>query len=463
MFALSPHTIIRPEPHGALMFQQETAETALLDLEGLEALYSLCSHRSRSEQPIFFVHYLLDKGLIVRGAPNGSTERVAEVLDLAPITKAPPRSLAAPETIHFSVTGRCDQACEGCFYSARSGSKVEPADAPFSLFQKVVTQAGKASVFQMALGGGEPLLHPQIVEMVRLARAHNIVPNVTTNGNLLHRDLAMALKEAGLGQVQLSLNGTMEKTNAKTRPNFRQTMRALETCREVGLRFGINFLVTRSTVGEFPAVVALGRRLGAASVNLLRPKPPTTEGDWLERESLDAAGYRQLVKLLSGQVAGRKPQTSAACDVEPATCGLRPETRITLDASLTFLLTEHPPEQLYQGGVWGCCAARKFVTVVQDGAVLPCSHVRWSDVGEGDFTKAWWESEVFARFRAQEEMMCGQCGACRYLELCKGCRAVVMAFGGDFADSDPHCPKANPSAVCASSPTGHPPVRRRPS
>ena len=83
---------------------------------------------------------------------------------------------------------------------------------------------------------------------------------------------------------------------------------------------------------------------------------------------------------------------------------------------------------------------RKFVTITQDGAVLPCSHVRWSDVGEGDFMRAWWESEVLARFRAQEEEMRGPCRACPYLELCKGCRAVVMAFGGDFADSDPHCP-----------------------
>ena len=55
--------------------------------------------------------------------------------------------------------------------------------------------------------------------------------------------------------------------------------------------------------------------------------------------------------------------------------------------------------------------------------------------------RAWWESKVFARFRAQEEEMRGRCRACPYLELCKGCRAVVMAFGGDFADSDPHCPR----------------------
>jgi radical SAM protein with 4Fe4S-binding SPASM domain len=280
------------------------------------------------------------------------------------------------------------------------------------------------------------------VEMVRLAREHGVVPNITTNGNLLDREMAVVLKEAGLGQIQISLNGATEEANAATRPNFRRATEALEICREVGLRFGINFLVTRSNEGEFPAVVELGCCLGAASVNLLRPKPPTTEGDWLERESLDAEGYRRVKNLLSQMQDARSTihdtghGDSASCIMHPAS-----RTRITLDASLTFLLTDHPPESLYRAGVWGCTAARRFITITQDGEVLPCSHVRWSDVGEGDFMRAWWESEVFARFRAQEEAMRGRCRGCSYLELCKGCRAVVMAFGGDFANSDPHCPR----------------------
>jgi len=431
MFALSPATILRPEPQGALLFQQETAETALLDVAGLQALYRLCAPAPRREMPLTFAGYLLDKGFVAYGPPDGSAERVAECLEAARTISAPPRSLAAPETIHFSVTGCCDQACAGCFYSARPGSDVSAEHAPWELFQQVVCQAERARVFQIALGGGEPLLHPRLVEMVRLARQHRLVPNLTTNGNRLTRDLAVALREAGLGQVQISLNGASEATNARTRPNFRPAMAAIEVCRQVGLRFGLNFLLTRSSLEELPAVVRLGRRLGAASINLLRPKPPTTEGDWLARESLDAEGYQQVKRALP----------SLQSDVQRESKIENRKSKITLDASLTFLLTDWPPEQLYRRGIWGCCAARKFVTILQDGAVLPCSHVRWSDVGGGDFMRAWLESAVFARFRAQEETLRGRCADCAYLELCKGCRAVVLAFGGDFADSDPHCPR----------------------
>lgn len=429
MYTLSPYTVIRPEPNGALLFQQETAETALLDLRGLDVLYRLVKG-TLQEHPIFFAHYLREKRFVVPGQVDGALETLEQVRDLAPSTTAPPRSLAAPETIHFSVTGRCDQVCAGCFYSARPGSRVTPDDASFQLFEQVVREAEQVGVFQIALGGGEPLLHSRIVDMVRLARQHRLVPNLTTNGNRLTLDLAVVLKEAGLGQVQISLNGATEATNASTRPNFSQAMAAIQACREAGLRFGINFLITRSNVTELEAVIRLGRHLEAASVNLLRPKPPTTDGDWLERESLGAEGY-ELVQCILQQ--SRSKDKSRA---EMSEC------KITLDASLTFLLTDQPPQRLYAAGIWGCCAARKFVTVLQDGSVLPCSHVRWSDVGQGNFMQAWWDSEVFKRFRHLEDRVRGRCGACAYLELCRGCPAVVMAFGSEFGESDPHCPRS---------------------
>lgn len=422
MPTLSPHTVIRPEPGGALLFQQETAETALLDLEGLDALYFLLKGELR-DYPLFFVAYLRTHQFVVEGPSDGSLERVVAVQDEAPTTTAPLRALSAPETIHFSVTGRCDQACAGCFYSARPGSAVAATDAPFALFERVVHQAAQARVLQMALGGGEPLLHPRLLDMVRLARQSGIVPNLTTNGNLLTAEVAIALKEAGLGQAQISLNGASEETNAATRPNFARALAAIEACRRAGMRFGINFLLTHSSLPDLEAVIRLGQRKGAATVNLLRPKPPTTEGDWLERESPTAADYRRVRRILR------------------ATSIQQSATRITVDASLTFLLTDRPPWQLDRAGVWGCSAARKFVTVTQDGDVLPCSHVRWSDVGNGDVMRAWRESATFARFRALEDVMRGPCRACSHLSLCRGCPAVVMACGGDFGDSDPHCPR----------------------
>jgi pyrroloquinoline quinone biosynthesis protein E len=415
-FALSPRTVIRAEPKGALIFQQESAETALLDMEGLDTLYFLIKGKLR-EYPIFFVNYLFEKRFIVQGQPDDSLRLLEEVRDKASEVPAPLRSFTAPETIHIAVTSRCDQRCRGCFYSSGSGSDME-----FQLFEKIVEEGSEAGVFQIALGGGEPLLHPKLIDMVRLARQSGIVPNITTNGNFLTAETASALKEAGLGQIQISLNGANEGMNSATRPNFRSALKAIEVCKKVGLRSGINFLLTQSNVSDLEAVISLGVEMGVATVNILRPKPPTEDENWLERESLTATEYLDVQRRL------RKLKVA-----EP--------TRITIDASLTFLLTHHPSDLLFRRGIWGCTAGRRFVTVTEKGDILPCSHVRWSDTGEGRVMQAWWNSNVLDKFRKLEDIIRGPCRVCEHLGVCRGCPSVTMAFGMEFAESDPHCPK----------------------
>ena len=213
---LSPHTVIRPEPGGALLFQQEEAETALLDLDGLDALYFLLRGELR-DYPPFFVAYLRRHRFVVESPPDGSLERVAQVRDAAPTTVAPPHALAAPETIHFSVTGRCDQACAGCFYSARPGSAVTATDAPFDLFERVVRQASDARVFQMALGGGEPLLHPRITDMIAYCHERGLHSEISTNATLLDERMSREILRAGLGTIYLCMDGVTKETYEKVR------------------------------------------------------------------------------------------------------------------------------------------------------------------------------------------------------------------------------------------------------
>ena len=73
MLTLSPHTVIRPEPGGAILFQQETAETALLDIEGLDTLYFLLEGDLR-EWPVFFVGYLQDREFVISAAEGTGLE-----------------------------------------------------------------------------------------------------------------------------------------------------------------------------------------------------------------------------------------------------------------------------------------------------------------------------------------------------------------------------------------------------
>jgi len=423
MWDLNPEVVIRAESRGALLFNPGNAETAYIDREALSFLRQIIKGEITVRKiPVSLILYLQRKRLIVR-SEHLARESLEEIEGcLKAEKKEIPNSLCSPETLHLALTNVCDQSCPGCFYS--KGNKSPEIFLFSELFKKILKEAQKAKVFQFAFGGGEPLLHPQILPFVKETKRANIVPNITTNGNLLTLELASELKKAGLGQLQISLDGSSPEVNAQTRPNHNKAIKAMRICKTTGLRFGINTLVTRSNFRALPSLFSFAQRIGAEGVNLLRPKPPVNASEWLSQSSLRPSENRELHKLLRQKTNNGR-------------------VRITLDQSLCFLARHRSPEELFFNGVWGCGAGRRFLTIDPEGVVYPCSHFRKPVGFQGDFMQAWNDSILLEEFRHLEEKIKGRCESCRLVSVCRGCRAVVVELGGDFYDEDPHCPSRN--------------------
>jgi MoaA/NifB/PqqE/SkfB family radical SAM enzyme len=82
----------------------------------------------------------------------------------------------------------------------------------FETYERAVSEFTKQPTPLKALifaGHGEPLTHPRIADMVKLAKQHNIAERVeiVTNGSLLTREMSDALIEAGLDRMRISLQG----------------------------------------------------------------------------------------------------------------------------------------------------------------------------------------------------------------------------------------------------------------
>lgn len=117
----------------------------------------------------------------------------------APLAGAPP-----PRSVRISVTDRCDFACTYCRPSRQDGyveGRLLPSDWE-TMFEGLV----RAGVRRVRLTGGEPLLHPRIVEIVaRLAALGLEDLALTTNASQLAR-LATPLARAGLARVNVSID-----------------------------------------------------------------------------------------------------------------------------------------------------------------------------------------------------------------------------------------------------------------
>ena len=112
------------------------------------------------------------------------------------------------------ITQRCNQQCPVCFAQAQQESPATDytLDEMSHLLDFLQQQSGEGS-FNIQLSGGEPTLHPQLAEIIRLCREKGFsYVQVNTNGQKLAQSVAYAktLRKAGLHTVFLQFDGTRE-------------------------------------------------------------------------------------------------------------------------------------------------------------------------------------------------------------------------------------------------------------
>jgi len=113
--------------------------------------------------------------------------------------------------LRISVMDRCNFRCTYCMPAATYGEDYAflPPEARLSFdeIERVCRQAASLGVSKLRLTGGEPLLRPQLPDLIRRLRRIDGIDDIalTTNGVLLDRQ-SQALADAGLDRVTVSLD-----------------------------------------------------------------------------------------------------------------------------------------------------------------------------------------------------------------------------------------------------------------
>lgn len=163
------------------------------------------------------------------------------------------RKKAKTSKVHLEVTNHCNLHCDA--YPINN-SRLKPRHMPFSLFTKGVDDIARDSITD-TIGFhvlGEPLLYPHLLEALEYAQAKGLRTEVATNGVLLTGERALALNEAGLGQLTISLRiGEAEEAAHRT------TKLSQEDYRE-GIMTAVGAISRRATGTQL--VVEAGRSIG---------------------------------------------------------------------------------------------------------------------------------------------------------------------------------------------------------
>lgn len=157
----------------------------------------------------------------------------------------------------IEVTDICNIHCEGCYRQYMTGHKsLEQLKEEVLFFKKW------RNPDNFSIAGGEPLIHPQIIDLVAFIKEQGIKPVILTNGVALTPEFLHELKKAGLAGFTMHIDSHQgrpnwlnktEKDHNELRQHFADMVAA-----EGGIFLVFNSTVYPDTFHEIPDVVRWG-------------------------------------------------------------------------------------------------------------------------------------------------------------------------------------------------------------
>jgi len=224
-----------------------------------------------------------------------------------------PAPATQPRSVRLSLTDRCDLACIYCRPHRHDGYVEERLDV--AAWQTMVHGLVAAGVRRVRLTGGEPLLHRDVVAVVRFLCTLDLDDvAVTTNATRLLQ-LARPLRKAGLRRLNVSLD-TLDAARFErmTRGGrLEQVLRGIDEALAVGFdEIKLNSVIVRDeNDGEIEALVRWCWARGI--VPRLLEVMAVGEGANLVDRVVSASEIRtRLAHLLDGGEAVREPDRGPA-------------------------------------------------------------------------------------------------------------------------------------------------------
>jgi putative heme d1 biosynthesis radical SAM protein NirJ2 len=309
--------------------------------------------------------------------------------------------------------------CDHCYREAGCKAEDELSTAEA---KTLLEQIAKAGFKIMIFSGGEPLMRPDIVELVAYATSLGLRSVFGTNGTLLTKELALRLKEAGAMGMGISLDSLDKKKHDEFRKMpgaWDGAVRGMKICREVGLPFQIHTTIMDWNAHEVEAITDFAVEMGAVAHHFFF-LVPTGRAVSIEEETLKAEAYEDILTRIM------EKQKTVNIELKP-TCA--PQfMRIAKQMGVDMRYSR------------GCLAGTHYCIIGPKGLVQPCAYLNipLGDVRKTPFDEIWRNNEVFNTLRTLDYK--GGCGSCEFKRACGGCRARAAYYNeGDYMAEEPWC------------------------
>ena len=361
-----------------------------------------------------------------------------EILDPTPL--GPKRNPPGPVVI-WNLIRRCNLTCKHCY--SISADTDFPNELSTEQVFEVMDDLKQFRVPVLILSGGEPLLRPDIFEIAHHAKAMGFYTALSTNGTLIDERNIDRIAAVEFDYLGISIDGIAD-THDRFRRNegaFDASMRGLRLCRDLGIKVGLRFTMTRDNAEELPQLLDLmdEERIDKFYFSHLnyagRGNKNRKDDVFLNttRWAMDLLFERTLIDTRSGRgtefVSGNN------------------------DADGVYMLhwtEKHFPEQvdhirqkLVQWG--GNSSGVNISNIDNQGNVHPDTmwwNYNLGNVKDRPFSEIWQDTSdpIMAGLKASPRQVSGRCGRCTHFDICGGnTRVRAMQLTGDAWSEDPAC------------------------
>jgi PqqA peptide cyclase len=328
-------------------------------------------------------------------------------------------AIANPLALIAELTHRCPLHCVYCsnpLELAQRSTELSTED-----WSRVFNEAAALGVLQADFTGGEPLTRPDILDLIRSARAADLYVNLITSGLPLAESRLEALVQAGLDHFQLSFQGAREETANEISGTkaHAQKLRVLEWLKRHRVAVTLNFVIHRRNIAQLPEMLSLAESSSASRV-----------------EFANVQYYGWAFANRDSLLPTREQLTQSIDFLKKAQERLA--GKIKVEYVVPDYYAKYPKPCM---GGW----ARKLMLIAPNGDALPCHAARvipglsFENVKNRGLREIWEVSEAFQKFRG-EAWMQEPCKTCdrRALDY-GGCRCQAFLLAADATATDPVC------------------------
>jgi len=197
------------------------------------------------------------------------------------------RVYAGPKRVLIHITKYCNTNCDYCGYhrdEARLGEGyINKLSERWTLdtFKELVEDLSALKTPELGiLGEGDPLGHPDIREMVRIAKEAGMSVTIFTNGLLLLDDMIKSFCDSGLDRLHINVSGGSTASYEALHPgrgaDYEKLVRRLKNVAALkkkenwDIQFTISQVITKTNYQDVPNMIRLSAEVGADNT-ILKP------------------------------------------------------------------------------------------------------------------------------------------------------------------------------------------------